>query len=546
MNSSRTVARLALGALLAIVPAAASAQEDERSAAEVLRDFERRLQALEDENRALREQVRTLAEPRPGAGVGSDEDVPGPPLIPGSGPTPANELGRGLGPDVEGAFGTPSDPVSEDPTRGSPVRSIGPTGPTSTSRGSRSRLPLKAWLGQGFELASDDDEFQIQFHNETQVDYRLFDHTGQGTVHSGFFIPRQIWGINGRFTRSVEYMATFQRGLGSFELRDALVNFRVRGGDRLMLKLGRYRVPYTYEFYAISNQDLISPERSVYAINYGNNREIGASAWGVLFDDRVDYAVGAFNGPRNSYEDLNDEPNFIGFVNARPFRHSTRFEALNYLNLGGSVDVGNMDSNLAPAPLRTSVNSSLGSGASTASPAFLSFNNSVREEGPRALYSLHAAWFYKRLSVLAEWDRGLVGYRSAPDAFGRVQVPVDGYYVQAGFFLTGEHVTRRGPIDIKKPFNLKRDEFGLGAFELAARYASLRLGDEVFTTGLSDPNQWSDSVGVYDIGINWYLNKYLKVYFDWQHSEFGDPVYFGQGRFYKTSELFWARLQFLF
>jgi phosphate-selective porin OprO/OprP len=51
---------------------------------------------------------------------------------------------------------------------------------------------------------------------------------------------------------------------------------------------------------------------------------------------------------------------------------------------------------------------------------------------------------------------------------------------------------------------------------------------------------------VTDIGFNWYLNQYLKVYLDWQHTEFGSPVTFGPGRFYVNSDLYWARLQLLF
>ncbi|WP_165250360.1 OprO/OprP family phosphate-selective porin [Paludisphaera soli] len=527
MREARTV-RLILWATLGLLLtpwSLAAGQEPAPPASEILRQFESRLKALEDENRALREQMRTFVETR------------GPEAAPERPTVPAPEE-RATSPSTD------SDPISRD--LGAPARPVGPTAAAANSRGTRKRTSLNAWLGQGFELTSDNEEFQLQFHNETQVDYRLFDHTGPGSAQSGFFIPRQIWAFNGRLTKSVEYMASFQRGLGSFELRDAFLNFRPYNQDKFMIKAGRYRVPYTYEFYAISNQDLISPERSVYAINFGNNREIGVTAWGVLYDDRLDYAAGAFNGPRNSYEDNNDEPNFIGFVNARPFRHSTRFEFLNFLNLGGTVDVGNSDDRLAPLPLRTSVNAGQGSGSSTASPSFLAFNNTVRESGPRAQYSLHAALFYKRLSLLAEWDYSRINYLPSAEE-PRVPILVDAFYVQAGFFLTGEHVTRRGPIEVKRPLNLKRGkDFGLGAIELGARYASLRLGDDVFTQGLADPNLWTNRVGVTDLGVNWYLNQYLKVYLDWQHSDFGAPVAFAPGQFFLTSDLYWARLQLSF
>ena len=37
-----------------------------------------------------------------------------------------------------------------------------------------------------------------------------------------------------------------------------------------------------------------------------------------------------------------------------------------------------------------------------------------------------------------------------------------------------------------------------------------------------------------DVGFNWYLNKFVKVYFDWEHAMFGSPVVYntptGAGR----------------
>ncbi|AMV41004.1 Phosphate-selective porin O and P (plasmid) [Planctomyces sp. SH-PL62] len=515
---------LSIAVATAVGSPTASSQEA-APPADVLQQFELRLKALEDENRELRDQVKSLVESKSADAESGADDAP-----------------------TSSSDAAAPTSTSEDPTQGEPSFDVGETESTANTAAPKNKRPLKAWLDKGFELTSEDEEFQLQFHNETQVDYRLFDRTGQGTVHNGFFIPRQIWAFNGRLTKKLEYMASFSRGYaGGIELRDAFVNLKVLDEDRLMFKIGRYRVPYTYEFYALSNTDLISPERSVFALNFSNVREIGAMAWGELFDDRVDYAAGLYNGQRNSFEDRNDEPTFVGFFNVRPFRHSTRFPFLNYLNVGASTDVGNLDDRVAPPALRTSVTASQASGSSTASPAFIDFNESVRENGRRTMGAVHAALFYKRLSLLAEWDRGSTNYLSSPTAAGRVSVPVDAYYVQAGFFLTGEHVTRRAPIKVNRPFNLRRGpDFGIGAIELAARYATLNLGDEVFTRGLADPNLWTNQVGVLDVGFNWYINQYLKVYLDWQRTEFGDPVTFGKGRFFVNSDLFWARLQFLF
>jgi len=43
--------------------------------------------------------------------------------------------------------------------------------------------------------------------------------------------------------------------------------------------------------------------------------------------------------------------------------------------------------------------------------------------------------------------------------------------------------------------------------------------------------------------VNWYLNRYVRVFLDWQHSEFGSPVRVGENRFTNTADLFWVRTQ---
>jgi phosphate-selective porin OprO and OprP len=41
-----------------------------------------------------------------------------------------------------------------------------------------------------------------------------------------------------------------------------------------------------------------------------------------------------------------------------------------------------------------------------------------------------------------------------------------------------------------------------------------------------------------DVGFNWYLNKFVKVYFDWDHAIFGTPVLYYTDRFQKSKGLF--------
>ena len=196
--------------------------------------------------------------------------------------------------------------------------------------------------------------------------------------------------------------------------------------------------------------------------------------------------------------------------------------------------------------LRTSTNASNAgitstSAVNSANVPFLAFNNNVTERGPRALWELHTAYFYKGLTFLGAWDSG---YESWAAGNGRpVHVPVNGYFVQAAYIITGETRTGVGVIDPLRRFDLRPGRFGLGAWEPTARFSDVSLGRQVFSGGLADPNLWTNRAYLVDVGVNWYLNKFVKVYFDWEHAIFGNPVYYAPGRFSKTNDLFWLRLQ---
>ena len=49
-----------------------------------------------------------------------------------------------------------------------------------------------------------------------------------------------------------------------------------------------------------------------------------------------------------------------------------------------------------------------------------------------------------------------------------------------------------------------------------------------------------------DVGLNCYLNKFVKVYLDWEHAIFGNPVFYNTDRFQKSNDLFWLRVQVYF
>lgn len=454
---------------------------------------------------------------------------------------------------IEGRSADPADDVATTGDTASPVPdytedSFAPFQPAGgypgSNRYSGSRFPLTATFGPGFRLKSDKGDFSLNIHYESQVEYRAWTQD-QLPANDGFFLPRQRIFFDGNLTKSVEYEFAINRGLNNINLLNAYLNFHF--DDRLQLRIGRFFTPLPYEQYAVSNYWLLTPERSVFTTNLSPNRQVGAMAWGYLFDEQLDYAAGAFNGSRNSFESLNNSLDFVGYVNARPFQKSEALPAARFWNVGTSVAYGRQDQSPAPVTFRIAGGSPDTNIPGPATTPFLILNRDVVERGERVVGSVHSAYFYKSLSVMGEYQYGFGNYASPaqPEA---VRVPYSGFYLASGYFLTGEEIQRRTRLKPLRPvLPVKSDEpRGIGAWELAGRVAQLKLGDEIFQSGFADSSQWSNSVVTSELGVNWYLNEYIKVYMFWLHGEFGDPVQFRPGQFQKSADMFWMRCQLYF
>jgi len=499
----------------------------------------------------------------------------------GPSPTPAAAAGRGGG-DIGAAPGNrPSSSTTGPNARErSGIDAQGADGRAFVREAAssvRNKSPAKVQFDEGIEFSSEDDEFKLNFHDLTQAEYRAFPNRDQGTLKDQFFVPRQRWYFTGQATKNVEFYTVINRGYGPLDLLDAFLTInisqsltnksaeesgsgaqgtsgrtsvnRVRGSDpRVRLRVGRMKTPFLYEYFSIAEGDLIAPERSLYAANFSGNRQDGIMLLGDIAGDRIGYAAGIFNGPRRSFQDYNSDKDLFFHLNTRPFLHSESLPALKYLNLGGDVNGGFENNPTQPSNFATANDQTSSAVVSTLSPTFLSFNNNVNEQGRHVQYGGHLAYFYKSFMLLGEYGGGTGGYGFTNKRGSSTQIPVEGYMVQATYFLTGEQLTRR--VNVVRPlrdFGFKKGKFGLGAVEVHGRFSEIDIGRQIFAAGFADPNLWTNRVSAIDIGTNWYLNYYTKIYLDWQHAIYGSPITTGSsGRFVSTTDLFWLRFQLFF
>ena len=419
-------------------------------------------------------------------------------------------------------------------------------GDCEESRCSEDSWRLEAEFDDGFAFFTADEEYELRIHILNQVDYKAFAPGEQEpAAQDGVYIPRMRVYFEGKLTDPFRYEVSLQRSVeGTFDLLDA--NLDIRFSDQFQLRFGRTLIPYSYTWYDHLEQYFIVPERPLFPLNFGLSRAAGLQLWGEDPNRAWEYSLGIYDGRLAGIADNSTIYDGVGYFNFRPFakRPGT---ILQNLNLGGSIVVGETDVPTEGLPLRTSVQSSENDEAAfAASAVFLEFNPDFLASGDRLLGAIHVANYHGPFSFEAEWNALDIDFlNETTAATGRVQA--NGFHVTLASFLTGETINGRATIEPNRPFD-PRCGCSLGALEAFVRYSYLKFGDELFDEDVADRNEWTDEVSMTDVGLNWYLNRHVKFYLDWQHAAYAQRVLINEdtGAFTKYNDLYWLRCQFYF
>ena len=107
-------------------------------------------------------------------------------------------------------------------------------------------IPAMTRFGPSFQIRSPDDEWDIQFHDLTQLDGRFYGIRNQTPVANTFTVPRQWFIFNGHLTRPYEYYLSIAEAFDGFSILDVFLNANY--DRRLQYRIGRFKSPFTYEF----------------------------------------------------------------------------------------------------------------------------------------------------------------------------------------------------------------------------------------------------------------------------------------------------------
>lgn len=354
---------------------------------------------------------------------------------------------------------------------------------------------LRAFWKEGLNFATEDGDFKLKVGGRVQNDWLWIgedkDLKGDvGEQEDGTEFRRVRLYFEGLIYGNVEYKLQLDFAGGDADLKDVylgLLDFPVG-----KLRLGHFKEPFSLE--ELTSSKYITFLERALPNAFAPSRNAGFMLHSSAFEDRMTWAAGVFRDTDDYGEDVDDGGyNVTGRVTVLPIYED---KGASLLHLGAAYSYRNPDDALRyrerPEAHLTSRFVDTGTFASD------------RVD----LWGLEAAWVSGPLSVQAEYIR-----TDADRTGAGSDVDFDGYYVQASYFLTGEHRNYKassGAFSRVKPKNNFRLGGSPGAWEVALRYSELDLDDKDITGGRLE-NMTA--------GLNWHLNPNMRIMWNYVHAD---------------------------
>jgi len=352
----------------------------------------------------------------------------------------------------------------------------------------------------GFALKSSDGNYLLKIGADLQTDVRTFTGGGSSSLTDQILLRRVRPTFTGTIYRYVDFFFRPDFGQGTTSIYDAYAQLNYV--PRLQVRVGKFKPPVGLERLQ-SDDDTTFVERGLPTL-LAPSRDIGIQLGGDIVKRRVAYQLGVFNGvPDNSLSDASatSHRSYAGRVFATPFQTDGE-SPLSGLGFGLAAEGGSLDGIALPAYKTVGQNT------------FFSFNPGVVSAGHRTALAPQAYYYVGPFGVLAE---DTISEEQFQKGAVRKDVAFRAWQVEGSYILTGERKGFTGPTP-RHPFNLANH--GWGAWELAARIGNFRADKGLFGYGFADPTKSPRELREWLGGMNWYLNRLVRISVDYGHTNF--------------------------
>ncbi|MBI3933064.1 MAG: porin [Acidobacteria bacterium] len=385
---------------------------------------------------------------------------------------------------------------------------------------------------EGFSIQSPDGDFRLRLRYQVQVDGRFAVNRNETADPNTFYLRRTQPILEGTLYRHFNYQLLLDFSQGNPRVNNAYVITTIT--PSFNIQIGKFKLPLGLERIQ-SGMTLPLMERALPS-QLIPSRDLGLQFSGDLADSRLSYALGVFNGvPDGSNSDGNadDRMEFDGRLMAKPFVNAS-VAGLAGLFFGVAGSYGETEGNAS--------STNLGSYSSSGQREFFQYRRDGSNAGTVAADGVHyrlspQGYYYAGpFGVMAEFVQSAQQVRRGT---ARATMNHRGWQVMTSYVLTGENGSYDG-VNAAKPFDPERGNWG--AFEVAARYTALQPDEEAFPL-FADPAKAAGEAKAWAVGLNWYLNRNLKLVLGYEQTKFEGAL---PGVTFHTEKLFQQRFQLRF
>jgi phosphate-selective porin OprO/OprP len=360
-----------------------------------------------------------------------------------------------------------------------------PSGKKDNKKGDTSKL----------ELASADGANKLTLSGIVHADARLFFADSGVTT---FAVRRARPALDAKVFEYFEFRVQPDFAGSRAELLDAYGN--IHFVDELQLLVGKAKGPIGLERLQ-SPRDITFAERG-YPTLLVPNRDVGAKLHGKLIDGAIEWAVGAYNGVPNGRSgdiDTNDAKDVEGRLFVLPFP-ALGVDSVT-LGLGVAGAVGDQQAPFSPY-------------VTSGQQPFFSYAAAATAFGRRTVISPQGYFYAGPVGVLSEFVRVREHVVSTTGATGTVGSQA---FQIAGTVVIGGKPSYKG-VKVNEPVDPENGTSG--AFELKARYHSLRVGDLAYARGFANRSSAAAVARAFTVGGTWHLAQGHRALVDYERTTF--------------------------
>lgn len=342
-----------------------------------------------------------------------------------------------------------------------------------------------------------------------------------GNLENNMGFRRTRLAATGNVAEDIRYILEFDFAESQARFVDVWMQFD-DVGEFANLRVGRFRQPFGMGTLT-GIREIPFLERALPFFGFAPFRQTGVMAFNQADNERLTWAVAGYGYSTDAFGNLFGDSGGWGMASRLTVLPIYEDDGRRLLHLGADYSFNDpaRDTERFASPPEFFASQNTATGARsllhlplTAVPPFVDTGPIPAEN--TNLFNVEAAAALGRLYLQSEarW--------AVTDRIGQSSVTFPGLYAHARYVLTGEKLPYLkesgvfGRIVPDEPVRLGRGG-GIGAWEIGMRWSHLDLNGP----GLQGPGRRLNDL---TLGLNWYLNRFVKFQFNYIHAFLDDPV----------------------